>query len=439
MKRLARIDYAPGRVEIVDRLEAPTPARSTAVRHPEGYLEVDAYIARDGLLRYSDGRDAWLEYRPRSELVDAAASWARTPVTDNHPAKMVTADTWAQVARGVVIDTPTVEGPHPDGASYLRARLLITDAELIRKIEGGQREISIGFTSEVRAETGTAPNGQRFDAIQTGLQGNHAASVPRGRAGPRVRVLMDGDHVPVYDATEIDVPRDEGSHVKITATAPRKGWPAARRDEMGMPTLTAKIVGPDGAEVELPTWAAAIIEEHAEMRAAAAKATEQAAAPPPAPAAAETPPPPPADAAGAPADPPPGEGGETPPEDDDDDEDEDEMKMTPDAVSALVRKRARLVRLADRAGVPAEICDAADETAIARAFVEARMPHAKAAAEKADGAALDALVDVAAAMPATEPPAVRRNPFEAPAAARGDALDETSPLVAFLAAQGYDA
>lgn len=421
MTRVARIDYLPATIEVGDALVPPTPATASAVRHPEGYLEVDAFIARDGLLRYSDGKDSWLEYRPRSELEAAAASWAHAPVTDQHPSRMVTADSWADVARGVVIGSPVVEGPYPDGVSYLRARLLIGDADLVAAIEGGRHEISIGFTSEVLAKAGTDASGARYDAVQTALDGNHVASVPHGRAGPSVRVLLDGAQVPVH--FPLDTTRDP-------MTNPRK----KKADEIGAPTLVTKVIGPDGQEVEIPTWAAAKIEEAAELRAELAAMKAE---PPPSsdPAPMDAPPPAPEDpptddAAGDPAAPP----GEPPA-----DEEDEEEEMTPDKIDALVRSKqarlTRLARLADRAGVPTAIVDSADETAIARAFVAKRMPWIKADADKASGAVLDALVEAAAKVP-EEPPS--RNVFERP---RVDAADrtESAPEIRFLERQGFAA
>lgn len=416
-------------LELVDALPAmPSPDRTPAVRTREGYLEADALLARDGLLRYSDGVESWLEYRPRAELEAAAATWAHAPVTDDHPPKMVDAATYAAVNRGVVLGAPSVV--EIDGVGYLRARLSIRDADLVAKVLAGTSQLSIGFRAMVEAmRDGVAPDGTRCDAVQTDLAGNHVAVVAQGRAGPACRVMLDSAHVACYTPAERAIPRGtdlpmlKAALDKLNAAiAARKDHVVAvarkavevKADEVGMPTTSAKLIGPDGTEVEVPTWVAALVAEALEQR----KAGEAAAAPAPDAEGEIKPEPKPEDApAGAP---------EPKPED-------EEKPMTPDQINALVRKRGRLVRLAADAGVKADTVDTATDVALARAFVGARCPHLRAQADKADGDVLDALVEVAAATPK---PVV--NPFEKPRRIT-DAADvpaEVEQHARYLMAQG---
>lgn len=235
---VSRVDYAA--TIDVDSGARLSPGHAPAQRTREGYLQVDALIARDGLLRYSDGRDSWVEYRPREELEQAAATWLGKPVTDEHPDRMVDASTWSEVAKGVHMGAPSVEVY--DGVAYLRARLQITDAELIKKIDEGQRELSIGFTASVQpAPNGRHTDGTRCDAVQSGLVGNHTASVKKGRAGPVCRVLLDSAHS-LCEAVTMD-----------------------KKDEAGQPAEMVPVVGPDGMEVMLPTWVAAALGRLAEL------------------------------------------------------------------------------------------------------------------------------------------------------------------------------
>ncbi len=414
MKR-GRIDYATCGFDFSD---APaTPGRGSATRLPGGYLRVDAYLARDGLLQYSDGRTAWLEWRPASELEAAADSWYLAPVTDDHPPKMVDAANHSQYARGFVIDKPTIEVV--DGVSYLRATIEIRDAALISKIDAGQRELSIGFWSDVKMTRGTV-GGKTYDAIQTGLVGNHVASVARGRAGPAVRILdaayclgHDESAAPHRSAPPRTSPQSNATQgsmhtINLPATFVALYSSKARvyKDEAGMPTTMAKIVGPDGTELEVPTWLAALVEEAMEMR--TEKPAPESAAPE-APAGDEVPPAP----AGAP-----------------DDEEEKEPPMTPDAINALVRKRSRLERLAASRGLP--IVD--DDTALARSYVAAVMPSVKCDART--GAALDALVDAAESVPVPKPEPV--NPFEVRVPITDGIDAETTAELEFLRANGVE-
>jgi hypothetical protein len=439
-----RIDFACAGF---DFSAAPaTPTRGSAQRMPGGYLRVDAYLARDGLLRYSDGRTSWLEWRPKAELEAAADSWHLAPVTDDHPPKMVSADNHSQYARGIVITQPIVETI--DGVSYLRATIEIRDAALVRKIDAGQRELSIGFWSDVKMTRGTV-GGETYDAIQTGLVGNHVASVARGRAGPAVRVLMDGEGFawtglgcdvcgfgtvdncdqfspqrpcPECGTVNMDAAgsaiHSQGSEsmkivnvpAALVAALVSKSRRTASADEAGMPTTMAKIVGPDGTELEVPTWLAALVEEAMEMRKGAGAAPKSEAPPETPPAGDEVPPPPP--------------NGESNP----DDEEEKDPPMTPDAYKAIVRKRVRLERLAASRNLP--IVD--DDAALARSYVAAVMPSVKC--DTLDGAALDALVDAAESVPV--PKAEPTNPFEVrvPVSEKLDA--ETEAELEFLRSTG---
>lgn len=410
----------------VDRIQL----RDGGALTPEGYLDVDAYLARDGVLRYSDGIKSWNELRPRAELEAAAASWLHKPVTDDHPPVMVDATNAREFARGMIVSEPRIV--EADGVAYLAARLRVTDAALVAKIQGGQHELSIGFMADVHPEQVTAPNGERCDAVQRGLEGNHVASVQRGRAGPAVRVLLDSAQtlVPVcYDAgatareaDHVSNPRlDDVRPVRVTKLPAGtrmdvvKAWAAhiqtkIKADEVGLPTTMAKLVGPDGTEIEVPTWVAALVAEALDAHKAAGETPAESVEPL-------------AEAEGEPAVKPEDETMAQP--------DENKPKpLTPDAVTALVRRRARLERLGAAAGMPAAIFDADDQT-LARAYVAHVTPHAKAIADKTEGAALDALVEVAAATPRPTAPV---NPFESPRAIADADKPEDDPIVLQYAA-----
>jgi len=358
--------------------DAPTPTRTPAALTVEGYLEADALLARDGLLRYSDATGSWLEHRPRDELDRAAATWAHAPITDDHPPEMVSASTHSAVARGVVLGTPTVI--ELDGVGYLRARVRITDASLVARVLAGHDQLSIGFLASVETTPGTH-DGQRYDAVQRELAGNHVAVVALGRAGPACRIL---DSATCYATPIVRTP------IKPTA----KIASAPKGDEAGSPSTVATVTGPEGTEVEVPSWVAAAVEyamSNGWMGMGAKSEPEPEAAP-------EMPS---ADSP-LPTDP------------------EKDPMMRPDAVSKLVARAkadalaevsalSQLQRRADRAGIPASKVDALDYTGLAREYVSKLCPHLKAIADTATGAALTLLVEAAHATPAQP---VVANPFE---------------------------
>jgi hypothetical protein len=74
----------------------------------DGYLVVDARVARTGIQRYLGSEVGRPDlavvdvYRPEAEVfsADAMASFAHRPVTDDHPKGAVTADNWKQLSVG---------------------------------------------------------------------------------------------------------------------------------------------------------------------------------------------------------------------------------------------------------------------------------------------------------------------------------------------------
>lgn len=157
-------------------------------------------MARSGVLEYSDGQRTWREYRPPEEVFaeDSLATLRGAVVTDMHPPKLVTPETYASVARG-----------HADGAARRDGDLLVTDmmvqeAGLCRAIEAGERrELSCGYTCEVERTPGVTPEGEHYDAIQRRIRHNHIALLPpgEGRSGPEVSLRLDGAAVEVSAGT----------------------------------------------------------------------------------------------------------------------------------------------------------------------------------------------------------------------------------------------
>lgn len=440
MTLVQRFDRLTTRFDIVTAPTDPEPGRGTAIWTPEGYLLVDAYTCRSGLLPYSDGRETWLEYRPPEELIAALPTFARLPVTDGHPKSMVSSETWVDVARGTGGDTPriVVDG----GTTYIRDSLLITAQELLDKLvrPNGPRCVSIGFLSDVRDEPGMFM-GRRYLLLQTGLIGNHDAIVLEGRAGDVCRIYMD--------SAAWTVGQEETDEMPMPATnkpAPKTG----RSDNLGTPTETTTMIAPDGSEQEVPTWIANELQELEQLR---AQKQAPAAAPPapgtPAPAAPAVDVAPPilgaaAPAPGAPIDP------EKEKKDAEDEEKEKEKSM--DAIRNEFKRRNRTERRALRVGFDdAHIDRVQDTDQLARDIVGKRMPWAAEGAKTARSDALDLLVDTAMGMPegvaqaSTEaiPAVVPENPqpfSQWQLKSRTDAKD-TDPVedaeAEYLASQGY--
>ena len=157
------------------------------VRLPNGFLRADGYLTRTGIFVYRDAAGNRIrELRVPEEVMDRRTldSFALVPVTNDHPPELLTADNAKQYAVGAVSEAVVPEG------DKVRASLMITDAETIADIEAGKSELSCGYTADVVQESGIW-NGQRYDARQTNIRGNHVAIVDVGRAGPLCALRMD--------------------------------------------------------------------------------------------------------------------------------------------------------------------------------------------------------------------------------------------------------
>lgn len=169
-----------------DRAVAPTRCERT----DNGWLRAPARLTRIGVFPYvrADGTIR-RELRLPDEVFrpDALRSFSLVPVTDDHPPEPhgLTADNAAKYARGAV-----GENVIPDG-EFVAASLLITDAALVAKVDGGKVELSCGYFCDLDETPGTHPVFGPYDVIQRNIAGNHVAVVDVGRAGPEARIKLD--------------------------------------------------------------------------------------------------------------------------------------------------------------------------------------------------------------------------------------------------------
>ncbi|RZV40866.1 MAG: DUF2213 domain-containing protein, partial [Acidimicrobiales bacterium] len=159
-----------------------------------GYLNITARIARTGLHTYSGDeipgghfKDRKIVHvlRPASEVFakDALASFANLPITLGHPPSGVSSDNYKQTAVGVSTGTPVRDG------AYMKVELSIRDADTVAQIiAAGGMQISNGYTVDLDTTSGTTSGGDRYDAIQRNIRGNHIALVDAARCGPACRI-----------------------------------------------------------------------------------------------------------------------------------------------------------------------------------------------------------------------------------------------------------
>lgn len=155
---------------------------------PEGFLLCkDVTLARVGEYIYGPGETP---VRPKDGMViiqrdenevfrpETIASFEGKPVTIDHPPVDVTPLNWRQFAHGHMMNVHRGDG---DEATFLIGDLLIMEANAIRLVDDGKREVSLGYDAEYdELEPG---RGRQWNII-----GNHVALVDRGRCGLRCSI-----------------------------------------------------------------------------------------------------------------------------------------------------------------------------------------------------------------------------------------------------------
>ena len=133
-------------------------------------------------------------YRPDDQVFsrDAINSYARKPITIDHPENGVTPDSWKDLAVGEIDPVGILR----DG-EFVTVPLVFRDAAAIRLIESadGPKELSMGYSAEIEMIDGVSSGGEPYDAIMSDFRMNHVAVVREARGGNQLRV-SDGAHVP---------------------------------------------------------------------------------------------------------------------------------------------------------------------------------------------------------------------------------------------------
>jgi hypothetical protein len=248
------------RFDVLERLDGPTVL-------PNGWLKADAAIARAGIQSYRRGDGSVRrEFRPPEEVFDSAAmaSFAMVPVTDNHPADgLLTAENTREYQRGHLGETVRRDG------DKVRATVLVTDADLVKRVLAGKQQLSAGYVCDLEDAPGEY-QGERYDCVQRSVKGNHVAVVDVARGGPELRLKLDAAD---GEALPLDLREDPAIRGDREGNAPPERRTSAREH----PMVKVKI---DGIEVEVANEQAAQLIERAlatqrERADAAEKAVKQ--------------------------------------------------------------------------------------------------------------------------------------------------------------------
>jgi len=158
----------------------------TVRRTADGYITARAKAVRTGVQDYRAselglmGNDLIRVYRPPEEVFskDSVAGFAHAPVTNDHPAELVDAGNWKELAVGEVGSNVMRDG------EFLALDLVLKDKAAIAAFDGGKKELSAGYTAELEF----VDNHPDYDAVMKNIRINHLALVDKGRAGSEARI-----------------------------------------------------------------------------------------------------------------------------------------------------------------------------------------------------------------------------------------------------------
>lgn len=158
-----------------------------------GYIPVrNRLLSKVGVYPYlgssigaNEPNKIYMVYRPADELSNEETinSFKLVPLIDDH--EMLGTDATPAEKKGVQGTTGEEIYFKDDG---LYGNLKVFSESLKNLIDGGKKELSLGYKCKYVFETGIF-EGQKYDAIQTNLRGNHIALVDEGRMGKEVSVV----------------------------------------------------------------------------------------------------------------------------------------------------------------------------------------------------------------------------------------------------------
>lgn len=211
--KAARLDAAVCVDTRVQRFDRGT--LRPAERLENGWMRVDGYTARVGVLEYQHG-----DGNVRRELVlpeelfnaDSIASARMVPVTNGHPRELLDDQTAREHQVGSVGEALRADG------DYLRAPLMLTDRDAVRAVDNGRSELSWGYQCTLHPPDDTlVSRWGAHDGIQRGRRYNHLALVDDARAGSGARLRLDSRTACMVACSATPPERENGmnAYVKI--------------------------------------------------------------------------------------------------------------------------------------------------------------------------------------------------------------------------------
>ncbi len=172
-----------------------------------GLLNVVANVTRTGVFVYSRFNvntgelETIRQLRHPEDVEESMQTLQGIPVTNNHPEEMLTVETVKPLVVGMTSDRPKmielpIEYDSKDSVKekYVQQAFTIFDSDTIDDIRKGKHEVSLGYTLELKDESGVW-NGEKYDCIQKNIRYNHLSLVNQARGGVDCRIQMDGKEI----------------------------------------------------------------------------------------------------------------------------------------------------------------------------------------------------------------------------------------------------
>jgi hypothetical protein len=145
---------------------------------------IQIYLGKEVGMTGADANKIVRVYRPEDEVFnpESMQSFTHKAVTNDHPPEHVTADNFKKFAVGWTGDEVARDG------QAFRVPMMVADAKAVADYKAGKRELSNGYSCELKFGDGVSPQGEAYDAIQTNIRGNHVAIVDAARGGSSLRI-----------------------------------------------------------------------------------------------------------------------------------------------------------------------------------------------------------------------------------------------------------
>lgn len=170
----------------------------------QGFLRLPATLTRIGVFKYRKADGTFIrELRHPDDVfnADSLASLQMAPVTDDHPREFVTPANVKKYSVGWISENIKSDD------RFISTNVIVADADTIRKVDAGKREVSCGYHADLVPESGVY-DGEEYDYRQTNIRYNHVAIVDRGRAGPLVRLRMDSEDAVLEEGISLEIIND---------------------------------------------------------------------------------------------------------------------------------------------------------------------------------------------------------------------------------------